>query len=181
MPIISKKVSELMSMYVGGTEKNIAHAFKRATDDKALLLIDEVDSFLQDRTGAQRSWEQTQVNEMLTQMENFEGVFIASTNLIDSLDAAAMRRFDAKILFGYLKPNQLIDMAIDFCTLNQIHYCPDTLNIEMAHLNAITPGDFALLCRQVNFNPVLNYKDLIARLDDEQRLKGESKNRMGFI
>ena len=73
-------------MYVGQAEKNIARAFRDAEDDGAVLLIDEVDSFLQDRRGAQRSWEVTQVNEMLTQMESFAGVFIASTNLIDGLD-----------------------------------------------------------------------------------------------
>ena len=46
------------------------------------------DSLLRDRHGAQRSWELTQVNEMLTQMERFRGIFIAPTNLMDSLDAA---------------------------------------------------------------------------------------------
>lgn len=53
-----------------------------------------------------RSWEVTQVNEMLTQMEAFEGVFIASTNLVKNLDAAAMRRFDVKMEFKPLKPDQ---------------------------------------------------------------------------
>lgn len=53
-------------MYVGETEQNIAKAFKEAKDKKALLIFDEADSFLQSRTNAQRSWEITQVNEMLT-------------------------------------------------------------------------------------------------------------------
>ena len=57
---------------------------------KTLLLIDEVDSFLQDRRGAQRIWEVTRVNEMLTQMEGFAGVFMASTNLMGGLDPAAL-------------------------------------------------------------------------------------------
>ena len=59
----------------------------------AILLIDEVDSFLQDRRHAQRSWELSGVNEMLTQMESYQGVFIGSTNLMSSLDSAALRRF----------------------------------------------------------------------------------------
>ena len=48
-----------------------------------MLLLDEVDSFLQDRRQARQSWEVTLVNEMLTQMETFHGIFIASTNRLD--------------------------------------------------------------------------------------------------
>ncbi|MEI2625957.1 MAG: AAA family ATPase [Giesbergeria sp.] len=73
-----------MSMWVGGNEKNIArHSMQAEQDGCRCLLIDEVDSFLQDRRGAQRGWEVSLVNEMLTQMESFPGVFIASTNLMD--------------------------------------------------------------------------------------------------
>src|SRR5690606_32926292 len=48
-PLMIKRASDLLSMWVGGTEENIAHAFKEAEDEQAVLLIDEVDSFLQDR------------------------------------------------------------------------------------------------------------------------------------
>ncbi len=82
--IIVKKGSDLLSMWLGGTEKNIAQAFKEASSKKAVLVFDEVDSFLQDRSAAARSWEITQVNEMLVQMESFSGIFIATTNLIDN-------------------------------------------------------------------------------------------------
>ena len=74
-----RRASDLLSCWVGATEQNIARAFEEARKDDAVLLIDEADSFLQDRRGAGHSWEVTQVNEVLTQMENFEGVFIATT------------------------------------------------------------------------------------------------------
>jgi len=105
-PIIIKKGSDLLSMFVGWTEKNIALAFKEAKEKHAVLVFDEVDSFLQDRGMATRSWEVTQVNEMLVQMESFDGIFIATTNLIDNLDKACLRRFDLKLEFGYLLPEQ---------------------------------------------------------------------------
>ena len=72
----------------------------------AILLIDEVDSFLQDRRNAERSWELSGVNEMLTQMESYQGIFIASTNLMSSVDSAALRRFDLKVSFDYLNGEQ---------------------------------------------------------------------------
>ena len=77
---------------MGVTEKNLARAFAAAGEEQAVLLLDEVDSFLQERRKATQSWEITAVNEMLTQMEHYRGLFIASTNLMDDLDAAALRR-----------------------------------------------------------------------------------------
>ena len=68
--VLHKRTSDLLSMWVGGTEKRIADAFAEARDDQAFLVFDEADSLLADRRGAQRNWEVTQVNEMLTWMES---------------------------------------------------------------------------------------------------------------
>jgi SpoVK/Ycf46/Vps4 family AAA+-type ATPase len=97
-PLHLKKASDLLSMFVGGTEANMAQAFKTATEEGAILMIDEVDSFISDRNNAVRSWEVTAINEMLTQMEAFEGIFIASTNRMDGLDPAALRRFESALI-----------------------------------------------------------------------------------
>ena len=105
-PLHVKRASDLLSMWVGENEKNIANAFRQAEVEGALLLIDEVDGFLQDRRGAIRGWEVNLVNEMLSQMESFSGVFIASTNLMAGLDQAALRRFDLKVKFDFLRTDQ---------------------------------------------------------------------------
>ncbi len=94
--------SDLLSMWVGGTEKNIANAFREAEAEHAILFLDEIDGLVQSRTNAQRSWEVTQVNELLHQMENFDGVMIGATNFIQNLDQAIMRRFTFKLQFNYL-------------------------------------------------------------------------------
>ncbi|BFQ92948.1 MULTISPECIES: hypothetical protein [Gallibacterium] len=49
---------------------------------------------------------------MLTQIKKFEGLLIVSTNLIDNLDLAALCRFDFKLHFEYLEPEQRKDVAI---------------------------------------------------------------------
>ena len=97
VPLLVKRASELLDKYVGGTEQKIAAMFREAREQKAVLLLDEADSFLQDRRGAVRGWEVTQVNELLVQMEGFDGVFFCATNFIEKLDTAALRRFDLKI------------------------------------------------------------------------------------
>lgn len=97
--LIVKRASDLLSKYVGESEKQIAGMFQEAAKEGAVLLLDEVDSFLQERKRSQHTWEVSQVNELLTQMEVFSGVFIACTNLTSYLDKAVMRRFSLKVHF----------------------------------------------------------------------------------
>ena len=56
-PLIIKKASDLMSKYVGETKQNMVAMFREAEQEKAVLLLDEADSFLQRRALAQRSYE----------------------------------------------------------------------------------------------------------------------------
>ena len=100
--IVIKMGGDLLSKYVGETEENIRAAFEEAESDGTILFFDEIDGLLQDRSGAQRRWEITQVNELLYCMENFKGVFIGATNFSSNLDNAVFRRFTFKVEFDVL-------------------------------------------------------------------------------
>ena len=78
-----------------------------------MLLIDEADTFLSDRSVACHSWERSQVNELLQCMERFDGIFIAATNMIEALDKASLRRFTYKVEFLPLSFDQRIAMLQD--------------------------------------------------------------------
>jgi len=182
-PFVLKKGSDLISMWVGGTEKNIANAFKEAKEEGAVLVFDEVDSFLQDRRNAKNSWEVTQVNEMLVQMENFNGIFIATTNLMSGLDQASLRRFDMKLEFGYLKPKQAWKLFKDECNVLEIKIS-DTKKFKekIKSLNQLAPGDFAAVRRQNRFRPLESDEIFLERLREEISIKeDDSSNKMGFL
>jgi len=180
MPLEIKRASDLISKWVGESEKNIANAFRRAEQSKAILLIDEVDSFLQDRRGAQRNWEVTQVNEMLTQMESYAGIFIASTNLVDGLDQAALRRFDLKVQFGFLRPNQAWRLLQQTCRAIGLESPPPALEATVSRLEVLTPGDFAAVRRQARFRPLASGTDFISALEAECVLKTGGRRKLGF-
>ena len=82
MPLMTKRASDLMSKWVGENEKNIANMFEEAINEDALLLLDEGDSFLRDRSYARSSWEVTMVNELLQHMERFPGIFCGVHQLV---------------------------------------------------------------------------------------------------
>jgi SpoVK/Ycf46/Vps4 family AAA+-type ATPase len=180
-PLHLKKASDLLSMYVGGTEANMAKAFKTATEEGAILMIDEVDSFISDRNNAVRSWEVTAINEMLTQMEAFDGVFIASTNRMDGLDPAALRRFDLKVKVDYLAYEQRLGLFSDTCA--QMGFTTnESINDDLIILTNLMPGDFAAISRQSKFRPIKSAQDLYDRLSEECSLKGGAKGKnIGFL
>ena len=179
-PLLVKRASDLLSKWVGQAEKNIAEAFDSAQRDNAVLLIDEVDSFLRDRRGAKASWEVTQVNEMLTQMEQFEGIFIASTNLMDGFDPAALRRFDMKLRFEPLRPAQALALLQAHCSA-QGWALPEHAAALLAPLHQLTPGDFAAALRQHRFAPLADAPALLKVLQAECALKENAGQRIGFV
>ncbi len=181
VPLVLKRASDLLSMWVGGTEKNIAHAFRQAEEEGALLLIDEIDSFLQDRRNANHGWEVTAVNEMLTQMESFPGVFIASTNLMQGLDQASLRRFDLKVKFDFLKTAQARELLDRYCAKLEIGP-PETEAISrLLRLTLLAPGDYAAVMRQNRFHPLATPVAFVAALEAECQVKEGSKGFIGFI
>ncbi|MDE3954430.1 ATP-binding protein [Glaesserella parasuis] len=181
MSVLICQGSDLLDKYVGGTEKKIAQAFAQAKENNMVLVFDEIDTFLFARENGQRSWERSQVNEMLTQIEKFEGLLVVSTNLMDGLDPAALRRFDLKLHFNYLKPEQAIKFAQE--QVNKLSL-PDLTDVEqdrIAQLRNLTPGDFAAVARRHRFAPFDNLDEWLKAIKAECEIKqGKVARRIGF-
>ena len=183
MPLLLKQGSDLLNRYVGGTEQNIAQAFEQAKADNALLVLDEVDTFLFSREGANRSWERSQVNEMLTQIERFEGLMVVSTNLIEVLDPAALRRFDLKLKFDYLTLPQRLDFAKQQAEILGLPLLSEENLNQIESLNLLTPGDFAAVARRHQFSPFQKVQDWLMALQGECEVKpafSATTRRIGF-
>ena len=183
-PLIIKQASDLMSKYVGETEQNMAAMFKEAEAEKAVLLLDEADSFLQDRRGAQRTYEVTEVNEMLQGMERHNGIFICTTNLLDKIDQAALRRFTFKIKFMPLTAAQRETMFVTEALAGNTELLTTELRTRLAKLTQICPGDFAAVKRQTDIlDAVFSSDEFMSQLEAEHRIKPEVREArgMGFV
>ena len=156
LEVLQKRTSDLLSMWVGGTEQQIADAFAEARDGNAFLVFDEADSLLADRRFAHRSWEVSQVNEMLTWMESHPLPFACTTNFGEHLDPATLRRFVFKVTLDYLAPEQAeaafrayFDMEPPAC---------------LRDLAALTPGDFAVVRRKAEIMGLLDDPAALAEM-----------------
>jgi hypothetical protein len=171
-PLVVKRASDLLSKWLGGTEANIADAFAAARDDGAVLLFDEADSLLHDRQDAHRSWEVTQVNELLTWMDSHPLPFIAATNFARRLDPAALRRFVFKI--------DLQPMSAEAASRAFERFFEVRAPSRLASILGLTPGDFAVVKRQLRYRPDATAEEIAELLSREAQAKPERPARIGF-
>jgi replication-associated recombination protein RarA len=162
--LIQKRASDLLSMWVGGTEKAIAGAFAQAEDSDAILLLDEADSLFLNREHAQHSWERSQTNELLTRMEAYSGVLVCCTNALKNLDAAVLRRFAFKVAFQPLTEEGRIVLFKRYFTLEPLSLEART---SLAALSMLTPGDFKAVLSRVRFIEGMRGESLVAELEAE--------------
>lgn len=106
MEPLFKKASDLLDKYVGESEKKIAQAFQEAEEGNRFLIFDEGDTFVRNRESLRESWQVSQVNEMLAQIEAHKLPIALTTNLFEDIDPAAKRRFTFKILYENLTADQ---------------------------------------------------------------------------
>jgi len=175
--LVVAPASSVLSCFVGETERNLAELFEQTDPAQAIILLDEVDSFLADRTEAQRSWERTMVNELLQQMERFNGVFIAATNLMEGLDPAALRRFDLKLMFGELTRTQRYQIFAQEALGSADQPVPETSQRLLDQLEGLTLGDVANVQRQqMVLGESLAPEQFLRQLRSEWELKSKAVN-----
>lgn len=181
-PVISKKASDILGRYLGDTEQNLASSFNDAKNSDAILLLDEVDGLLTNRKDALRNWEISMVNELLTQIDHFKGLLIVTTNLIDKIDTAAMRRFDLKVTFDYLNSHQISKLWDSYSNRFGLVFDEEICSCAMK-IKGLTPGDFMNIERQSKFLPIKGSEDFLSRLKREVSFKKEKIDSMkiGFL
>lgn len=175
-PLLLRTASDLLNPLVGVTEERIAAMFQEAHQSRAVLLIDEADSFLRSRQYARQTWEVTQVNELLVRMEQFDGILLCATNRVSDLDPAVRRRFDVKVRFWPLaaeQAEQCLQRALEDagtwpeeCGLNE-----DLLTRFWA-IGSLTLGDFATIRRRAALlDQPLTPELLLGALAEEAELR----------
>lgn len=179
--LIRVSVSDLLDRYVGGTEAKIAECFQQAQQRGAVLLLDEIDSLLTHRAGAQHQWEVTQTNELLVQLERFDGILLATTNRVDNLDRAVMRRFDLKVEFLPLAPEQLRGL-LQAVLPGRDHARLATLPESHLAKRQLTPGNLRTALAQLDLRGLpLRLYTLLDALTQEEREQHGNQRSVGFV
>lgn len=173
--------SDLYSCMFGSTEANIKEAFRCCSNSERVLIIDEADQLLMGRD-LSGDFTRSFVNEILQQLESFRGVCILTTNRLEDLDGAVLRRCPFKVGFDYLTPEGNIIFYRRLLT----HLCPDPADAdierELKLIPRLTPGDFRVVRDRFSIkSPVeRTHRMMCEALRDEARIKPSASKPIGF-
>ncbi len=194
-PVLSFDCSKILSMYVGESEKNVRKIFdtyrelSQKTKSEPVLLLNEADQFLSARTQAPGSSADKMHNQMqnifLEQIERFEGVLIATTNLLESIDSAFSRRFNYKIEFkkpSFQERVRLWEMMLP----KEAEYEEGFLLEELAKYD-LTGGQINLIIKNTAYKvaikdePIFTMQDFIEEIQKEKVSAFGDEKSMGFL
>jgi hypothetical protein len=171
-PLLVRRTSDLLSKWVGETEQRIAEAFAEARHRGGVLLFDEADSLLFDRSTARVTWEVSQVNEMLTWLDRHPLPVVAATNYAGRLDPATMRRFVFKLELRALSTAKAA-RAFE-------HFFGRRAPPSLTTVGGLTPGDMAVVARQLRHSPARDAEEIVMLLKAEVAAKPGVVQRIGF-
>ncbi|MDO7253726.1 ATP-binding protein [Helicobacter cappadocius] len=196
-PVISFDCSKILSMYVGESEKNVRKIFDgykeiaKKLKNNPILLLDEADQFLSVRVssggGAEKMHNQMQ-NIFLEQIEKFEGILIATTNLLETIDSAFSRRFNYKIEFKKPSIDQRIMLWEKYLPKNAKYAKSETiktLSLALAEYS-LSGGQISLVIKNTAYkvaareNPVFQREDFVEEIKKEQSGSFDGEKNLGF-
>ena len=193
-PILSFDCSKILSMYVGESEKNVRRIFDefKELSHKAkvepILLLNEADQFLSSRTEGSRSSAEKMHNQMqnifLEQIERFEGILIATTNLLGSIDKAFSRRFNYKIEFK--KPGKRQRLRLwQFMLPENADYTED-FDVQNLANYELTGGQINLIIKNTAYKvavreeSIFSSQDFLEEIEKELGSSFDGSKSMGF-
>lgn len=157
LPVLVKNTSDLLSMHAGQSRQQIAGAFMEALENTSFLILDDADFLLFDRRMDIQSREGTQVNDMITCMENHPLPFACTTSLGDRLDPAWSERFTFTCRLDYLSQVQVRLAFQEFFQLELL----DDKDMDIGHL---TSGDFMVVLEKASVFGIRSDMDQVIRL-----------------
>ncbi|NLX15248.1 MAG: ATP-binding protein [Phycisphaerales bacterium] len=187
-PLLAVDYSEIQNCFVGETEKRIVSTFREATRRHAVLFWDEADAMFYNRDDGGRSWEIREVNVLLRELEKFEGVCILATNRKAALDAALERRITLKVNFE--RPTADMRRHIWAKLVPATMPVADDVNYDVLSEHDLSGGEIknvvlnaarsALLRSPTGPVTLADFQEAI-HAEQEGRLQGENRPRMGFL
>ncbi|WP_148624964.1 ATP-binding protein [Aliarcobacter cryaerophilus] len=188
--VLQVDISSIQSKWVGESEKNtkaIFDEYYKACEilkSKPILLFNEADAIISKRlyvSDAIGQMNNTMQNILLEELENFDGIFIATTNLIDNMDDAFSRRFLNKIKFD--RPTA---KTREYIWKSKLPDQQDTTYVQLAKYD-LSGGQIENVTRKYLINKTLNqkefnYDEILEYIKEEISFKNDDSNlKVGFL
>jgi len=185
--VLNFDCSKILSQYVGESEKNVRKIFdtyydlSKKTKSSPVLLLNEADQFLSSRTSGDMHSTDKMHNQMqnifLEQIENFNGILIATTNLLENIDPAFSRRFDYKIEFKKPDFSQRLLLFRNYLPENAVY--EENFSIEELAKYPLTGGQIKVIIKNTALNTAVKDEPIFTMSEFKNMIDREIKGTFG--
>ena len=187
MELYRVDISQLVSKYIGETEKNLAKVFDEAKKGDIILFFDEADSIFSQRTevnGTNDKHANAEVSFLLQKMEEYPGVAILATNLLKNFDPAVMRRLTYSINFELPDKDTVIKLwkntlpeSVKLDPKIDLEYFADNLELSGSNIKSILYNAAYMAASEGSDELVITAEELVPAIQMEYEKLGEFFNR----
>jgi len=182
MDVYRVDLSQVVSKYIGETEKNLSNIFDQAESRNWILFFDEADSLFGERTQASNSNDRAanqEISYLLQRVEDFPGIIILASNLKSNIDEAFSRRFQNTVYFPLPEPAERLTLWQKIFEKASVENREDLFE-HFANNYELAGGSLTNVARYAAISAIMDNRNVINKLDLEQgisrELQKEGKN-----
>lgn len=182
MDVYRVDLSQVVSKYIGETEKNLSNIFDQAENRNWILFFDEADSLFGTRTQANNSNDRAanqEISYLLQRVEDFPGIVILASNLKANIDEAFLRRFQNTVYFPMPEPEERLTLWKNIFENANVENA-DALFKEFSEKYELAGGSLVNVARYAAISALMENRKKILRKDIMEGLAKELQ-KMGKI
>ena len=175
MDVYRVDLSQVISKYIGETEKNLSNIFDQAESRNWILFFDEADSLFGARTQTNNSNDRSanqEISYLLQRVEDFPGIVILASNLKSNIDEAFSRRFQSTVYFPLPEPNERLTLWKNIFQNTEVEN-RDEIFDYFANNYELSGGALTNVARYAAISAIMNKRKIINKLDLQQAVSKE--------
>jgi len=175
MDVYRVDLSQVVSKYIGETEKNLSNIFDQAESRKWILFFDEADSLFGTRTQANNSNDRAanqEISYLLQRVEDFPGIVILASNLKSNIDEAFSRRFQSAVYFPMPEPDERLVLWNNIFEKTSVEN-KDEVFKEFAENYELAGGALTNVARYAALSALMDNRTMVNKYDIQEGLSKE--------
>ena len=175
MDVYRVDLSQVVSKYIGETEKNLSNIFDQAESRNWILFFDEADSLFGARTQTNNSNDRAanqEISYLLQRVEDFPGIVILASNLKSNIDEAFSRRFQSSVYFPMPEAEERLTLWKNIFEKTPVENREEIFE-HFAEKYELAGGALTNVARYAAISAIMDKHEVINKLNLQQAISRE--------
>lgn len=176
------RINDFRKTYVGEGEEQVKYMFEQAEKNGNVVIVDECDSLFSEREGTRVEYARDMVNHMLTILDEHKGIVFFTSNFLDALDKAFLRRLTLKIKFNYLTEESKLKLLKEIAGKLECKISKTELEKCKTRLKKLklTSGMFKSTLEKFTFYKHPSLEGILNTLEEDMKMISNERS-VGFL